>query len=246
MEVLRARTGGTPVADVDRVSAVARPFAMQRMRRYAYGGEDSRPSFWSARTTGLTGAMGVWKRVSASCLSAAGWRAADGIAAAWGRRAGCRQSTPFCWCSFARAVSEPECFIRRAGDSGWVWACYSVGPLMESHGNRQKRNRRPGDWVHSHGARCRRAAPAPRHRRSVACCADLARDSRGRTSGDATASLATRASGLWPLSTMLELALLPRRACRVGAAGRFPAVGKPSPDEFDPQGQPFGLREFPT
>ncbi|KPQ20290.1 MAG: PUCC protein, partial [Porphyrobacter sp. HL-46] len=62
-------------------------------------------------------------------------------------------------------------------------------------------------------------------------------------SGDATASIATRASG-YASVYMLEIALL-----LAGLAALGPLVGprrNHSPDELDPQGQPFGLREFPT
>ncbi|SHN51542.1 BCD family MFS transporter [Erythrobacter sanguineus] len=62
-------------------------------------------------------------------------------------------------------------------------------------------------------------------------------------SGDALASIATRASG-YAAVYMLEIALL-----LAGLAALGPLVGPRrmhSPDEADPHGQPFGLREFPT
>ena len=62
-------------------------------------------------------------------------------------------------------------------------------------------------------------------------------------SGDAAASTATRASGYATVYT-LEIALL-----LAGLAALGPLVGQRrnhAPDGADPQGQPFGLREFPT
>lgn len=62
-------------------------------------------------------------------------------------------------------------------------------------------------------------------------------------SGDAAASAATRASGYATVYT-LEVALL-----LAGLAALGPLVGprrNRSPDDADLQGQPFGLREFPT
>jgi len=61
--------------------------------------------------------------------------------------------------------------------------------------------------------------------------------------GDGPASIATRASG-YATVYMLEVALL-----LVGLAALGPLVGSrriPSSQDADPQGQPFGLREFPT
>jgi BCD family chlorophyll transporter-like MFS transporter len=62
-------------------------------------------------------------------------------------------------------------------------------------------------------------------------------------SGDAPVSAATRASGYATVYT-LEIALL-----LAGLAALGPLVGQRrnnTPDGADPQGQPFGLREFPT
>jgi BCD family chlorophyll transporter-like MFS transporter len=62
-------------------------------------------------------------------------------------------------------------------------------------------------------------------------------------SGDAPVSAATRASGYATVYT-LEIALL-----LAGLAALGPLVGQRrtnTPDGVDPQGQPFGLREFPT
>jgi BCD family chlorophyll transporter-like MFS transporter len=61
--------------------------------------------------------------------------------------------------------------------------------------------------------------------------------------GDGAASMATRASGYATVYT-LEIALL-----LAGLAALGPLVGprrNRSPEDADLQGQPFGLREFPT
>ena len=134
---------------------------------------------------------------------------------------GCRHQRLFLRgvCSPDRSLrAGPECFLsRRAGGCGLGLAASLSGVRHAdgSHGNRQKRNRRAwrlGAWG---------AVAGELRRRGAFAIGGLLRDLVAMLvqSGDATASIATRASG-YASVYMLEIALLLAGLARVGAAGR--------------------------
>lgn len=208
-------------------------FAMQDALLEPYGGEILGLSVGS--TTGLTGAWAFGSLLGfmlSGRLLARGWdqlRLA-GVGLVIGINA-------FLLVLFAGPFAAPAMLYCGALGIGLGLGLFSVGTLMEamSIAKSETAGLALGAWG-AVQATCAGAGIA---------IGGLLRDAVAMLvqSGDAGASIATRASGYTTVYT-LEIALL-----LAGLAALGPLVGQRrnhAPDGVDPQGQPFGLREFPT
>jgi MFS transporter, BCD family, chlorophyll transporter len=208
-------------------------FAMQDALLEPYGGEILGLSVGA--TTGLTGAWALGSLVGfmlSGRLLARGW---DQL-----RLAGAGLVigiNAFLLVLFAGPFAAPAMLYCGALGIGLGLGLFSVGTLMEAMAiaKSETAGLALGAWG-AVQATCAGAGIA---------IGGLTRDAVAALvqSGDATASVATRASGYATVYT-LEIALL-----LAGLAALGPLVGQRrnhAPDGDDPQGQPFGLREFPT
>lgn len=211
----------------------AAAFAMQDALLEPYGGEILGLSVGA--TTGLTGAWALGSLVgftlSGRCL-ARGWDplrlAGAGIVIG---------INAFLLVLFAGPFGSPAMLYCGALGIGLGLGLFSVGTLMEAMAIAKSATAglALGAWG-AVQATCAGAGIA---------IGGLLRDLVALLvqSGDAPATMATRASG-YATVYMLEIALL-----LAGLAALGPLVGSRrnhSPDAVGPQGQPFGLREFPT
>jgi BCD family chlorophyll transporter-like MFS transporter len=208
-------------------------FAMQDALLEPYGGEILGLSVGA--TTGLTGAWALGSLIGfmiSGRLLARGW---DQL-----RLAGAGLVigiNAFLLVLFAGPFAAPAMLYCGALGIGLGLGLFSVGTLMEamSIAKSETAGLALGAWG-AVQATCAGAGIA---------IGGLLRDLIAALvqNGDAPVSVATRASGYATVYT-LEIALL-----LAGLAALGPLVGQRrnhAPDGADPQGQPFGLREFPT